>query len=446
VTFRLAQPQTTIRWRLTLLYGGLFVACGAALLAVTYTLVSKATVPPKPTGTGRPICARPLVNTARTGETVGPDMLCRASQAKVAPAQVRRLLQSPAGNAVVRIAATGQRTADLHQLEIESGIALAIMAVVAATLGWLLAGRVLRPLRTITSATQQISEANLHHRLAMRGPRDELRTLADTVDGLLERLEGAFDAQRQFVSNASHELRTPLTATRALLEMSLSDPNATVETFEDACRQALEESEEQERLIDGLLALAHGQRGIAQREVIDLAALTARVLERREPDADAAGLGLDVSLKPAFISGDRHLIERLVSNLVDNAIRHNAPDGVVRALVEQRAGQSRLRVANSGPPVPQQEVERLLQPFHRLAPDRVGHRDGLGLGLSIVEAIAAAHGANLAIRPRSGGGLEVEVWFQADRRPGSPLTGVAAARTLSRRRGGNGAIIREEGQ
>jgi signal transduction histidine kinase len=206
--------------------------------------------------------------------------------------------------------------------------------------------------------------------------------------------------------------------------MSLSDPNATVETFRDTCRQALEESEQQERLIDSLLALAHGQRGIAQREVVDLAALTRELLERHEPDAAAAGLGLDVSLKPAFVSGDKRLIERLVSNLVENAIRHNAPDGVLQAHIEPHGGQPRLRIANSGPPVPPEEVERLLQPFQRLTPVRVGYRDGLGLGLSIVAAIAAAHGATLAIRPRTTGGLEVEVRFarEADGRSRIPFS------------------------
>jgi signal transduction histidine kinase len=314
----------------------------------------------------------------------------------------------------VKFAANGQRGADLHRLEIESGIALAIMTIVAAALGWVVAGRVLRPLRTITAATQQISEASLHHRLAMTGPRDELRMLAATIDGVLERLEGAFDAQRRFVANASHELRTPLTATRALLEMALSDPHATVETFRDTCRQALDEGEQQERLIDALLALAHGQRGIDQREVIDLAAVTRDVLEAHEPSAAAAGVGLDVSLKPALISGDRRLIERLVSNLVENAIRHNSANGVLQTRVEALAGQAMLRITNTGPAVPPEELERLLQPFQRLLPDRVGHGDGAGLGLSIVAAIATAHEAALDIRPRTAGGLEVEVRFRRE--------------------------------
>lgn len=410
--YRLAHPQTTVRWRLTLLYGGLFLACGAALLAITYTLVSKATVlPQKPVFFGRGICAPAGSRGPPTVRPTATNTTCRATQLTQPSAQVQKLLRSPAGGDVLRIAANGQRTSDLHQLEIESGIALAIMAIVAAALGWLVAGRVLRPLRTITAATQQISEASLHHRLSLPGPRDELRTLAETIDGLLERLEGAFDSQRRFVANASHELRTPLTATRALLEMALSDPNATVERFRDTCRQALDEAEQQERLIDSLLALAHGQRGVDQREPIDLAAITRDVLEAHRAQVVAAGLGLDAVFRPAFVYGDRRLVERLVSNLVENAIRHNVSNGVLQAYVGQRAERARLQITNTGPPVPAAEIERLLQPFHRLVPDRVGHRDGLGLGLSIVAAIAAAHEAALEIEPREPGGLRVEVRF-----------------------------------
>ena len=186
------------------------------------------------------------------------------------PPRLQKLLESPSGRRVILNVQSGQRISDLHQLVIESSIALAIMAIISGALGWVVAGRVLAPLRTMTAATQQMSEVNLHERLAIQGPPDELRQLADTIDGLLERLEGAFDAQRRFVANASHELRTPLTTVRALLEMVLSDPRATVGTFRTTCRQVLEESAQQEQLIDALLALAQGQRGIDSRESIDL--------------------------------------------------------------------------------------------------------------------------------------------------------------------------------
>jgi signal transduction histidine kinase len=304
-----------------------------------------------------------------------------------------------------------QRISDLHSLEVESGIALAIMTVISGLLGWFVAGRVLRPLRTIAATTQQISEENLHQRLAIPGPRDELRRLADTIDGLLERLEGAFDAQRRFVANASHELRTPLTATRAVLELALEDPDASVATFKEACRAAIEEGEQQELLIDALLALAQGQRGLEWREPLELATLTEKLLTAFEPDAAEAGVRFEVALSSAPISGDRRLIERLLSNLIENAVVHNRPNGSVSVRVESRAGRARLAISNTGPPVPAAEIDRLLQPFQRLVPDRVGDGNGLGLGLSIVAAIAAAHDATLEIRSGADGGLEIEMSF-----------------------------------
>jgi len=414
---RLRHPQTTVRWKLTLLYGGLFLVCGAALLAITYTLVAHATKAPDATFVSRQV---PNLGKAGTGGlqvtefgvTSGPPAsgpFPQPGKHLLVPANVARALKSTAGKGIVRAVVRGQQISDLHQLELWSGIALAIMAVMSGLLGWLVAGRVLRPLRTITATTQQISEANLHERLAMSGPRDELRTLADTIDGLLERLEGAFDAQRRFVANASHELRTPLTSARALLEMVLSDPDATLETFRRTCRQALEENEQQEELIDSLLALAHGQRGVAEREPVELATITREVLRAHGLDAAAEGIRIDCSLETVVIFGDGRLIERLVSNLVENAIRHNVPGGQL----EVRVGNGMLAISNTGAPVPEAEIGRLLQPFQRLAQDRVGHREGIGLGLSIVAAIADAHDAALNIRPGESGGLRVEVRFTA---------------------------------
>jgi signal transduction histidine kinase len=233
------------------------------------------------------------------------------------------------------------------------------------------AGRVLRPVRTITSETRQISEANLHLRLSLPGPRDELRTLSDTIDGLLERLERAFDAQRRFVANASHELRTPLTAVRALLEMGISDPSATPASFREICRQALEENDQQEQLIDALLALAQGQRGLDGRGPVDLGLVAAAAASRaQQADAAATHVELDAVLEAAVMSGDRHLLRRLVSNLLENAICHNVPGGHVHIEVRREVGQAVLSVVNTGPVVPAGEIERLLAPFQRLAPDR----------------------------------------------------------------------------
>jgi signal transduction histidine kinase len=403
---RLRNPRTTVRWRLTLVYGGLFLVCGTALLAITYALVAHAA------RTGPGLVAFQSSNgvgTAVKPVSMHPDAAYVRSA--TVPPQLREVLRSPGGRAAVRFVGRQQQIADLHQLEIESATALAIMAIFSGGLGWVVAGRVLRPVRTIIAEAQQISEANLHRRLSLPGPRDELRTLSDTIDGLLERLEGAFDAQRRFVANASHELRTPLTAVRALLEMVMSDPDATPATFREICRQALEENEQQEQLIDALLALAQGQRGLDGREPVDLGLVVAAASRAQQADAAAAHVELDVSLEAAVVSGDRRLIRRLVSNLLQNAIRHNIPDGHVRIEVGRNAGLAILSVVNTGPVVPCGEIERLLQPFQRLAQDRSGHRDGFGLGLSIVAAIATAHGAALHLRPGEAGGLCVEARF-----------------------------------
>ncbi len=346
---RLRHPKTAVRWRLTLLYGGLFLACGAALLAVTYALVSHDTVTTDP------------------GEIFTPTKRVPVPSYKVVPAEVRHELATAAGRAAVKYVGARQRIADLHHLEIESALALAVMAILSGGLGWLVAGRVLRP------------------------------------------LEQAYDAQRRFVANASHELRTPLTASRALLEMVITDPQATPETFRQTCRDALEENEQQEQLIDALLALAQGDQGIVRREPVDLAAVVRAAL--REHHAEADWLDLDIELTPAVVSGDRRLLVRLVSNLLQNAIRHNVPDGYVRVRVGNRDGRPVLRIANSGPVVPAAEIDRLLTPFQRMAPERLGHPSGFGLGLSIVAAVVAAHDATLDIAPGESGGLRVEVRF-----------------------------------
>jgi signal transduction histidine kinase len=448
VATRIAHPKTTVRWRLTLLYGGLFLVSGAALLAFTYTLAEKTTTtrtpvrsivqhavatkhaPPSPTGNGsasaNSLISRGLnysgtLRKVRASASLPPGVTPNFTQvangdggppSPRALKEFRQFFSNGPGSKAIAFVVTQQRVSDLHQLIVESSIALAVMALISAALGWLVAGRVLRPLRTMTSTTKQISETSLDRRLAMAGPRDELRQLADTIDGLLERLEAAFDAQRRFVANASHELRTPLTAARAMLEMIISDPDATVDTFRETCVQVLDESEQQEQLIDALLALAQGQRGIDQREPIELAAIVGDVVARERREASLRGVTLDASLEPALVVGDRRLIERLASNLIENAIRHNIPSGHVGIRVAADAGRASLEVVNTGPLVPEAQVQRLLQPFQRLAPERQGHREGLGLGLSIVAAIANAHNAELDVHPSPGGGLDVEVRFR----------------------------------
>lgn len=376
----LRHPRSTVRGRLMLLIGAVLFASGALLLAVTYVQVAHR-------GSVRVIEAVP-VQTPESGPAPGGGT------------------RGP-GTAVVE----HQHLVDLNAQLVASGVALALMAGLALVLGWLVAGRVLRPLRTVTAAAQKISAEHLDRRLAVEGPRDELKELGDTIDGLLGRLEDSFDAQRRFVANASHELRTPLTVSRALLEMIIEDPHATVDSFRATCKQVLEEGEQQEQLIDSLLLLARSQRGLERREPLDLALVTGGVLQAYEADAAARGLRFEHSLQPAPLSGDRRLIERLVSNLVENAFRHNVAQGRVRVAVGSDDGHATLAVTNTGPLVAPEDVERLLQPFQRMSQERTGEHDGLGLGLSIVQAIARAHDATLAVRAEFGGGLEVEVSF-----------------------------------
>jgi signal transduction histidine kinase len=292
-----------------------------------------------------------------------------------------------------------------------AGVALAIMTVLAIGLGWVTAGRVLHPLRSIRAATQQITERNLHERLALPGPDDEVKDLADTIDGLLARLETAFESQRRFVASASHELRTPLTLNRALLEVALADPHASADDLRATCTDLLAAGEHQERLIDALLALATSERGLDRREPFDLAEVTRLALAAHHAQAEHRGLRLAVSFGHADAHGDPDLTERMAANLIDNAIRYNLPGGSIEIRTETRYGHALLTVANTGPPVPADRIDQLFQPFQRLPADRATYPDGHGLGLSIVRAIATAQEAHLDARPGPNGGLTVKVRF-----------------------------------
>ena len=336
-----------------------------------------------------------------------PEGVSAAGPVSVTPQQVQYQVRQ------LHTLATQQHSAELHQLLTMSGIALAIMAVASMGLGWLIAGRVLRPLHKITSAAREISASNLHERLALEGPDDELTELGDTIDGLLSRLESSFQSQRQFVANASHELRTPLTVERALLEVALADSDADYDSLRAACKRVLASSEEQERLIEALLTLASSERGLERRESLDLGALTDEALDVRRGEIERRGLEPEAAIEPAWTVGDPRLVERLVANLLDNALRHNVRGGRLVVATSIADGRAVLSIANGGPPIPPSEVQRLFEPFQRLAPERAGHGDGQGLGLSIVRAIAAAHGASLDARAPEEGGLVVEVSFPA---------------------------------
>jgi signal transduction histidine kinase len=300
-----------------------------------------------------------------------------------------------------------------HDLEqnVAGAAVIAVVGILAVGIGWLIAGRVLRPLRSITSAARDISAGNLNQRLAVDGPDDEFRQLGETLDGLFGRLEASFQAQRHFVANASHELRTPLAAEKTLLQVALTDPEATTASLRSACEKALQWNDQQERLIDALLTLASSERGIDRWEPFDLADIAAKAVLDRRQDAERRGIRIDAALTPAPVTGDPALAESLMANLVSNAIRHNLDGGRVEISTAITNGRAVVTVANTGPPVPPDQVDRLFQPFQRQGTQRLRQAGGLGLGLAIVSAIASAHGAALMASPRPEGGLGITIGF-----------------------------------
>jgi signal transduction histidine kinase len=396
-------PRYTIRLRLAVLYGGVFMITGTLLLTFLFLTVrhsSHSTVVSAQGAVTR-IVERHVSGVGPPGSTlsVTPESLTGPSRAQA--------LQLGA-------VAVNVNNRDLHQLLIGSAFALAIMVLASMALGWVLAGRVLRPLQVITTAARELSASNLHERLALDGPNDELRELGDTFDELLARLEASFEAQRQFVANASHELRTPLTLERAILEVTLADPAANASSLRAACERVLAIGEQQEHMIDALLTLARSERGLERREPLALDTLARAALEERREEGARHGLRLDNALAHAPTVGDRQLIERLIANLLDNAIHHNSPHGWVTLATALDDGSAVLAVSNSGPVIAPEEIASLMRPFRRSGAARTGNGDRHGLGLSIVSAIATAHGAELAVDAQATGGLRVEVRFPAE--------------------------------
>jgi signal transduction histidine kinase len=358
--------MSTLRWRLTALYGALFLTAGVTMLAIVYVLLSR--------------------------------RIPRAPRLNVGGVAARREVRQ----AILR-ALNNQRERALHELIVQSLIALAIVMVIAGVLGWLVAGRALRPLRDITATARRLSTHNLDERINLRGPDDELKELADTFDGMLDRLSSAFAAQRQFVANASHELRTPLTVQRAAIDVALEDPQPTIESMRTMAVRLRAATDRNEHLIASLLTLARSQAGIERFDDVDVAAAARAAI--------AAAPGRDVTVQPvlgpATVRGDRALIERLVGNLVDNAVRHNVPGGWIQVETSSNDRDALIRVANSGPMLPPERTDELFIPFHRMAGDR--GRDGYGLGLSIVAAIVEAHHGTRSAYARPDGGLEVTI-------------------------------------
>ena len=261
----------------------------------------------------------------------------------------------------------------------------------------------------MNAAAREISATNLHRRLGLEGPQDELTELGQTLDDLFGRLEASFEAQRHFVANASHELRTPLAGLQTLLEVALADPDPDTDTLRSVCQEALALGEHQQRLIQALLTLATSERGVEQWGPFDLAHVTETVLSGRRYEAVRRGIHIESTLAAAPATGDPELIELLVANLIDNALRHNTAGGKIEVATISAAGQATITVSNTGSIIPPSEIDRLFEPFQRAGTHRVAHTDGHGLGLAIVQAIAYAHDAKITARPRSEGGLDVGV-------------------------------------
>ncbi|MGA9876974.1 MAG: HAMP domain-containing sensor histidine kinase [Solirubrobacteraceae bacterium] len=451
-------PHRTARVRLTLLYGGLFLLSGAALMAIAYALLVNAgfvftlqnNVVSKMLTQRSPLTLAPpagrTANVVRTGPPPGfPGPGSRTHPSAKTMAHWREVAQCmrshgvsgfphPATSVPSNLAGIGvvsdrdgvilafpstinqqssafvkantacgfmvpdrstltvedhRRTQVAQELVIQSGIALAGMSLISLVLGWLMAGRVLAP------------------------------------------LESSYEAQRQFVANASHELRTPLTLERAIVEVTLADPRASNETLRAMGERVLQIGEQQERMIDALLALARSERGLERREQFDLSRLAGEVIAARNPQIASCGVRLESDLRGAPMSGDVSLAERLLANLIDNAARHNVGDGWVSVTTATTKGRAILTVSNSGPVVPEEDVERLFRPFQRIGAARASHGEGHGLGLSIVSAIAAAHGAEVQARARPEGGLHISVSFTAAAQPSEPDGAPAAASSAS---------------
>ena len=412
----MTRPRPTVRVRLTLLYTGLFAAGGAALVVITYLLVAalptadsssirlpsggvdRSSVQVPDRQSFEPICAQALGS-----KSVDPNLRDKC----VVAYQVW--------------GARSQHDATVSHLVQYSLITLAVVVALAALAGWIVAGRALRPVHQITAAARSASEHNLSARVALTGPRDELRELADTFDTMLGRLQTAFDSQERFIANASHELRTPLSVMRATVDVVLAKPAPTQAELRDMAQDVRDAVDHAEGLVEALLTLARNERGLTVREETDLATVAEDVLDSVEPRDRRP----HVSLEPAVTSGDPVLLERLVANLVENAVRYNVPGGDVWVTTSTAAGRPTVVVENTGPTIPAEAIDGLFQPFHRLS-DRTSS-DGFGLGLAIVASIAAIHHGTVTVRARPEGGLRVVLAMppstapRSDQRLGKPV-------------------------
>ncbi|WP_130798468.1 sensor histidine kinase [Streptomyces otsuchiensis] len=384
--------RPTIRIRLTLLYGGMFLMAGIVLLGIIYLLAANALHD----GSAVPFRFRSQAEVEITSDA------CRGLRGEV-DAETFRVWYAECADI--------QRSAALDVLLSRSLLALLGLAVAAFAFGYVMAGRVLSPLGHITRTARRVAGSDLHRRIELAGPDDELKELADTFDEMLDRIDRAFTAQQRFVANASHELRTPLAINRTLLEVQLSDPQASPELTQLG-RTLLATNERSEQLVEGLLLLARSDNEIVDRKPVDLAEVADRAVQQSRAEAETAGVELRGARRPSYVRGNGVLLERIALNLVQNAVRYNLPEGGW-VLVETgvRGSVAELVVENTGPVVPAYEVDNMFEPFRRLRTERTGSDKGVGLGLSIVRSVARAHGGSVTAEPRENGGLTMRVFL-----------------------------------
>lgn len=384
------KPHRSIRLRLTLVYGGVLVATCATLLALNYALLYHSLY-------------------TRVGAPAPAEIAAMAGNRAVGPADIEKLRSFEAEQALV----ARLRRDTLVNTITTSAIALVIAAALGLGVSWLVAGRLLRPVRTLLAATRRISQDRLHERVALDRPRDELKELADTFDQMVARLEASFNSQRRFIADASHELRTPLAIVRSGAEVQLAKRDNTPEQWEAMAQRVLVATGRAERLLDGLLTLARSDSGAISDDSCDLAVAAAYALGETDDEVESADLRIATDLRPAPVRGDPVLLERLVRNLVDNAIRHNHRGGWIDVTTGDDQGRTFVSVRNSGQPIPAEEIARLFEPFQRLGSHRDETSRSTGLGLAIVRSIVHAHRGEVTAAPIEHGGLAITVTLPA---------------------------------
>jgi signal transduction histidine kinase len=399
-------PQK-VRTRLTLIYAALFFLTGSGLLGLTYGLVASS-LPTQPSPAVATVSSQALNTLNRECNLPGGPPEGTMSKPAFGCKQ--------AEGAYYADTASGLQALRQNTLSKLLGfwlLGLGVMTVASGGLGWFMSGRVLRPVRAITETARRASEQHLGERLALTGARDELKELADTFDDMLERLDAAFATQRRFVANASHELRTPLTVMRTAIDVTLAKPSPTARQLTDMAMRVRRSIDRAENMVEALLTLAVSDQGKLSTEYTDLATWAEDAIDAAAPEIERLGLRVDALLDPAETTGDPQLLERMISNLVGNAVRHNEPGGWIRLRTGSSDAAVYLEVANSGPLIPDDAVPSLFEPFRRMQA-RTGVRDGVGLGLSIARSVVTAHRATVTARSQPAGGLDISVVIPRD--------------------------------